>query len=110
MSRLGQSLREGGLSIQACSFFIIPFSFPFCYVARSLKMFEVRSSDQEMGLPSSNDRVILEASSPSTPYKASNISCSFTGRDEQRIKDKFQFPDSVKIRIPSDKERLSFLC
>ena len=74
-------------------------------VARFLKMSEVRSSDQEMGLPSSNDRVILEASSPSTPYKASNISCSFTGRDEQRIKDKFQFPDSVKIRIPSDKER-----
>ena len=38
-------------------------------VARLLKMSEVRSSDLEMGLSSSNDRVILEATSPSTPYK-----------------------------------------
>ena len=27
------------------------------------------------------------------------------GKDEQRIKDRFQFPDSVKVRILSDKER-----
>ena len=27
------------------------------------------------------------------------------GKDEQWIRDRFQFPDSVKIRIPSDKER-----
>ena len=38
-------------------------------VARLVKMFEVRSSDLEMGLSSSNDRVIFEATSPSTPYK-----------------------------------------
>ena len=33
-------------------------------VARSLKMSEVRSSDLETGLSSSNNRVILEATSP----------------------------------------------
>ena len=31
--------------------------------------------------------------------------CSLTRKDEQWIRDRFQFPDSVKIRIPSDKER-----
>ena len=56
-------------------------------VARSLKMSEVWSSDLETGLSLSDDRVILEATSPSTPYKA------------------WKFLDLVKIRIPSDKER-----
>ena len=58
-------------------------------VARSLKMFEVRSSDLETGLSSFNDRVILEATSPSTPYKAWNISRSFTGKDEKQFRDRF---------------------
>ena len=58
-------------------------------VARSLKMSEVRSSDLEMGLSSSNDRVVSEAISVSTPYTALNISCSFMGKDEQRIQDRF---------------------
>ena len=39
-------------------------------VARLLKMFEVRSSDLETRLSLSDDRVILEATSISTPYKA----------------------------------------
>ena len=39
-------------------------------VTRSLKMSEVRSSDLETGLSSFDDCVILEATSPSTPYKA----------------------------------------
>ena len=51
------------------------------------------------------DHVISEATSPSTPYKAWNSSCSLTRKDEKRIKDMFQFPDSIKIRIPSDEER-----
>ena len=72
-------------------------------------MFEVRSSDLEMGLSSSDDRVILEATSISTPYKAWNILCSLIGKDEQRIRDRFQFLDSVKIRIPSDKDRACHL-
>ena len=74
-------------------------------VAKLLKMSEVRSSDLEMGLSSSNDCVILEAASISTLYKAWNIPYSLTGKDEQRIGDRFQFLDSVKIRIPTNEER-----
>ena len=40
----------------------------------------------------------------SAPYKAWTISCSLAGKDEQRIKDRFQFLDFVKISILSDKE------
>ena len=40
-------------------------------VARFLKMSgEVRSSELEMGLSTSDDRKVLEVTSPSTPYKA----------------------------------------
>ena len=74
-------------------------------VARLLKMSKVRSSNRETGLSSSDNRVVSEATSVSTPNKAWNISCSLTGKDEQRIRDRFQFPNSVKIRIPSDEER-----
>ena len=74
-------------------------------VARSLKMSEVRSSDLEIGLSSFDDRVISEATSPSTLYKAWTISCSLMGKDEQWIMDRFQFLDSLKIRISSDEER-----
>ena len=56
-------------------------------VARLLKMFEVRSSDLETMLSSSDDRVVLEATSVSTPYKAWNISCSLIGKDEERMRD-----------------------
>ena len=68
-------------------------------------MSEVRSSDLETGLSSSNDRVISKATFVSSLYKAWTISCSLTGKDEQQTRDRFQFPDSVKIRIPSDEER-----
>ena len=60
-------------------------------VARSLKMSEVRSSDMETGLSLFDDRVISEATSPSTLYKAWTISCSLMGNDEKRIRDRFQF-------------------
>nr|POF01934.1 hypothetical protein CFP56_06387 [Quercus suber] len=52
-------------------------------------MFEVRSSDLEMGLSSSDDRVISKTTSISTPYKAWTISCSLTGKDEQQISLRF---------------------
>ena len=51
-------------------------------VARSLKMSEVRSNDLEMGLSSSDNHAISEATSPSTPYKAWTILCSLTGKDK----------------------------
>ena len=59
------------------------------WVARLLKMSEVRSSELETVLSLSDDRVILEATSVSTPYKAWTISCSFIGKDEQWIRDRF---------------------
>ena len=69
-------------------------------VARFLKMSgEVRSIELEMGLSSSNDCEVPEVTSPSTPYNAWNIPCALLGKDEKRIRDRFQFPDSVRIRI-----------
>ena len=89
--------------------FVLSSLFPlvsrFVGVVRLLKMFKVRSSDLEMRLSLYDDHVISEATSVSTPYKAWTILCSLMGKDEQRIKDRFQFPDSVKIRILSDTER-----
>ena len=58
-------------------------------VARLLRMFEVRSSDLEMGLSSSDDRVVSEATSASTLYKAWNISCSLSKKYEKRVRDRF---------------------
>ena len=58
-------------------------------VARLLKMFEVRSSDLETGLSSSDDCMISKATSVSTPYKAWTISCSLKGKVEQWIRDRF---------------------
>ena len=74
-------------------------------VARSLKMSEVRSNDLEMELSSFDDLMVSKATSMSTPYKAWNNSCSLMGKDEQQIRNRFQFPNSMKIRIPSDEER-----
>ncbi|XP_075645351.1 uncharacterized protein LOC142616363 [Castanea sativa] len=78
----------------------------FAKVARFLKMSgEVRSSELEIGLSSSDDHEVPKVTSPSTPYKAWNIPCALSGKDEKQIRDKFQFPDSVKIRISSDEDR-----
>ena len=53
-------------------------------VARFLKMSgEVRSSELETGLSLSDDRVIPEVTSPSTPYKAWNIQCALLEKDEK---------------------------
>ncbi|KAL0016496.1 hypothetical protein SO802_003565 [Lithocarpus litseifolius] len=85
---------------------LFPLNSCFATVARSLKMSgEVRSSELEMGLSSSDNRKIPEVSSPSTPYKAWNIQCALLEKDEKRIKDRFQFPYSVRIRISSNKDR-----
>ena len=75
-------------------------------VARSLKMSKIRSNELETGLSSSDDHVISVVTSHSTFYKAWNISCSLMGKDEKWIRDRFQFPDSVRIRISSDEDRV----
>ena len=89
--------------------FILSSLFPLVFrstgVARLLKMSGVRSSDLDMGLSSFDDRVISKATSVSSFYKAWTISCSLTEKDEQWIRDRLQFPNFVKIRILSDKER-----
>ena len=73
-------------------------------VARFLKISgEVRCSELEKGLFSSNDRKVPKDTSPSTPYKAWNIKSALLEKDK-RIRDKFQFPNSVRIRISSDKD------
>ena len=74
--------------------FVLSSLFPlvshFARVVRSLKMFgEVRSSELKTGLSSSDDSVIPEVTSPSTPYKAWNISCALSGKDEKLIRDRF---------------------
>ena len=87
-------------------FLLFPLVSHFANVVRLLKMSEVRFSDLETGLSSFDDRVISEATSPSTLYKAWKILCSLTGKDKKQIRDRFQFLDSIKIRIPSDKKRV----
>ena len=57
----------------------------------------------EKGLFSSNDRKVPKVTSPSTPYKAWNIKSALLEKDK-RIRDTFQFPNSVRIRISSDKD------
>ncbi|KAL0010120.1 hypothetical protein SO802_005228 [Lithocarpus litseifolius] len=66
----------------------------------------VRSSELETCLSLFDDHEVPEVTSPSSPYKAWNIPCAFLGKDEKRIRDMFQFPNSVKIRIPSDEDRV----
>ena len=58
-----------------CSYtFVLSSLFPlvshYAEVARLLRMSEVRSSDLETGLSSSDDRVVSKATFVSTPYKA----------------------------------------
>ena len=83
--------------------FVLSSLFPlvshFAKVAGSLKMSKVRSSDLDTGLSSFDDRMIPEVTSPSTLYKAWNIPCALSGKDEKQIRDMFQFLNSFKIRI-----------
>ena len=88
------------------------FLFPLVHrsvgIAQSLLMSgegEVRSSELEIGLSSFEDHGILEVTSPSTPHKAWGICCSLREKDEKRIRDRFQFPSSIKIRIPNGDDR-----
>ena len=66
---------------------------------------EVRSSELEIGLSLSEDPKALEVTTLSTPYKAWDVCCVLKGKDEGRIRSRFQFPPSVKVRIPNDDDR-----
>ena len=96
-----------------CPFkFVLRFLFPlihhFVGVAQMLAMFEegeVRSSKLETGLSSSEDCGAFEVTSSSTPYKAWDICCALKGKDRGRIRNRFQFPSLVKVRIPDGNNR-----
>ena len=91
--------------------FVLLFLFPLVHhsvgISQSLTMSveEVRTSEFETGLSSSDDRGALKVSSLSTPHKAWRICFSPKEKDEKRIRNRFQFPSSVKVRIPNDDDR-----
>ncbi|KAL0008668.1 hypothetical protein SO802_010170 [Lithocarpus litseifolius] len=66
---------------------------------------EVRSSELETSLSLSEDHRALEVTSLSTPYKAWDVCCTLKEKDEGRIRNRFQFPSSVKVRIPDGDDR-----
>ena len=64
------------------------------------------SSELKTGLFSSEDHGSFEVTSPSTPHKAWGIHCALKEKDEKRIRDRFQFPPSIRIRIPDSDDRV----
>ena len=50
-------------------------------------------------------RGALEVTSLSTPHKAWGICCDLKEKDEERIRDRFQFPSSIRLRIPNSDNR-----
>ena len=98
--------RNCPLMFALCSLFpLIHHSVGFAQTLVMLGEGEVRSSELKIGLFSSGDRRALEVTSPSTPYKAWDSCCALKGKDEWRIRNTFQFPSSVMIRIPNDDDR-----
>lgn len=91
--------------------FVLLFLFPLVHcsvgIAQTLIMFgeEIRWSELETGLSSSKNRGVLEVLPSSTPHKAWRICCSLKEMDEKRIKNRFQFPSSIKVKIPDDDNR-----
>ena len=66
---------------------------------------EARSSELETSLSSSEDHGAFEVTSPSTPHKAWGICCSLKKKDKKMIRDRFQLPSSVNIRIPNGDDK-----
>ena len=92
--------------------FVLLFLFPLVHhsvgIAQTLTMSgerEVNSSELKMSLSSSKDHGTLEVTSSSTLYKVWGIRCALWEKDEKRIRGRFQFPSSVRIRIPDSDDR-----
>ena len=74
-------------------------------------MSEVRSSELEMGLSSSNDLVKVEedtAASGPQEIKAFHALGEVCGLDVDtlsKFRDRFQFPERVRVHLPYEKER-----
>ena len=72
-------------------------------------MFEVRSSELEIGL-SSNDDPVEGDTAVSIPrevraFHALGEVCGLDDRTLSRFRGRFQFPDRVKVRLPHEEER-----
>ena len=72
-------------------------------------MLEVKSSELEMGLSSSDDPV-EEDTVVSTPrvvraFFALDEECGLDAETLSHFRDRFQFPERVRIRLPHKKER-----
>ncbi|XP_030932863.1 uncharacterized protein LOC115958572 [Quercus lobata] len=70
---------------------------------------EVRSSELETGL-SSSDRLVEGDTVVSAPqevkaFHALEEECGLDGKTLSRFKDKFQFLDRVRVRLPSEEDR-----
>ena len=91
--------------------FVLLFLFPLvhCLVEIALTLImsgkKFRSSELEMGLSLFENRGVFEVSSSSTPHKAWSICCGLKEKDKKRIKNRFQFPSSVEVRIPDDDDK-----
>ena len=84
------------------------FSPSFCRIAQTLAMSregEVRSSELETGLSSFEDHRTLKVTSLSTPCKAWDVCYALKEKDKGSIRNRFQFPSSVKVRIPDGDDR-----
>uniref|UniRef100_A0A7N2MBC2 Uncharacterized protein n=1 Tax=Quercus lobata TaxID=97700 RepID=A0A7N2MBC2_QUELO len=66
---------------------------------------EIRFSELEMGLSSSEQDGALEVSSSRVPFKALGVLCTLKDKDKARIRNRFQFSSSIKIRIPDVDDR-----
>ena len=92
--------------------FALVFLFPLVHrlvgFAQNLsRMFreEIQSSELEMGLSSFEQDEALEVSSSRVPFKALGVLCTLKDKDESRIRNRFQFSSSFKIRIPDIDDR-----
>ena len=69
---------------------------------------EVRSSELKTGLSLSKGHKAFKVTSPSTPYKAWDVYCVLKRKYEGRIRSRFQFPSSVRVRIPNDDDKACY--
>ena len=74
-------------------------------------MSEVRSSELEMGLSSIDDLVEVEADTTASDpreiraFHALGEVCSLDNEMPSKFRGRFQFPDRVRVRLPSEEER-----
>ena len=72
-------------------------------------MSEVRSSELEIGLSSSDDPmegdIIVSVPQEVRAFHDFGEACGLDGETFSRFRDRFQFPDRVRVRLPHEEER-----